>query len=523
MGFTECRTDRKLVRHRVAERLPALAVALSAMVIAWPATAAADQKVGDYSRGALYGSVVDTATGKPLADATVAIVTPDGKVLAWTKTNADGKYAVAADTINVLHLRPSHRRGLLEEICRGIGNVVMAPVKVAVGAVSKPGETVKSAVEASILGNPAPLTAQVTNSLTDKVRATPKNADLSARQAACTELFSERQSAKRAKKPGLCAGELSIAVSAPGYKELKGAAGAYWLEPPVEEKGKTKLGVQAWLETVKMVSAAAPPDKKSEVAEEALLLVDPRAEPALAPAGSKVHLSVRLKNPVGFGPKVRIFARERQKDTVAELTATDPKTPDLYGGDLVLDKDLQDGNTQIAIGVLRMEPLEVKLPKAKEDPLMRFAGRLDDLEAGKPFEFDPRIFACENRMDLTITVLDPKQATPSGSGSAVPMPPGKTAPAPAANVPPPPGTAPAAGTPAPAPAPTAPPASDKAPGAPAPAPGTPPAPAKPAGTPAPTPATPAGGTPPAAPPAPADSKPPAGPPPAAPAPAGGKG
>ena len=102
---------------------------------------------------------------------------------------------------------------------------------------------------------------------------------------------------------------------------------------------------------------------------------------------------MHLKNPVGFGPKVRIFAREKKKDTITELTVTDPKKPDVYTGEMTLDKGLPSGETQIAIGVLRTEPLEVKVPKAKEDPLLRFASRLDELEAGKPFEYDPRIFA----------------------------------------------------------------------------------------------------------------------------------
>ena len=99
---------------------------------------------------------------------------------------------------------------------------------------------------------------QVGNSLADKVKSTPTNADKSARQTACNEFFSERQSAKKSKKPGLCPGELSLAVSAPGYKELRGAAGAFWLEPAVEEKQKAKLGVQAWLETVKLAPIRRP-------------------------------------------------------------------------------------------------------------------------------------------------------------------------------------------------------------------------------------------------------------------------
>ena len=476
MGSTPCRSELISGRHPFAcNRATALAAAILVSFAVFPpiARGQAASAGPDFSKGALYGTVIDTATGKPVADATVAIVAADGKVVNWTKTNAEGKYALAADTYNVLHLRPSHRRTLLEEVCKGVGNVAMAPVKVVAGAVSRPGDTVKSAVESTILGNPAPLAAQVTNSLTDKVKAVPTNADTGTRMAVVNEIFSERQVAKKAKKPGQSPGELSIAVSAAGYKELKGAAGAFWLEPAVGDKSKPKMGVQAWLETVKMAAAAAPADKKSEVAQEALMLAEPVVTPALAPPGSVVHISVHLKNPVGFGPKVRVFAREKKKDTVTELVVKDPKTPDLFSGDMTLDKTLPSGETQIAIGVLRTEPVEVKIPKAKEDPLLRFAGRTEELEAGKPFDYDPRIYGCENRMDMTITVLGGAQGATAGAGGSVPPPPGKTA----APIPGPPGAKPAA-PPAPAP-----------PGAtpPAPAPGT-----TPPSTPAPAPPPPAG-------------------------------
>jgi hypothetical protein len=450
MGSALIQSCRKQGLRSVGIRRFAPLSALLILSAAGPLCADSKAKGPDFRKGALYGAVVDTTTGKPIPDATIGVLAPDGKVLGWTKTNAEGKYAIAADTFAVLHLRPSHRRGLLEQICRSVGEIVTAPVRVAVGAVSRPGETLKSAAEATIMGNPTPLATQVANSLTDKARSTPIDAEKSARQAACHEIFSERQAAKKAKKPGLCPGELSLAVSAPGYKDLKSPAGAYWMEPPVEEKKKTKLGVQAWLETVRLAPAQAG-DKKSEVAQEALLLADPQVEPVLAPPGATVHLSVRLKNPTGFGPKVRIFAREKKKDTVAELTAADPKQPELFTGSLTLDKGLAVGETQIAIGVLRTEPLEVKIPKAKEDPLLKFAGRLDELEAGKPFDYDPRIFACENRLDLTINILDPRQATPAAGAAPVPAPPGNT-PTVSPPVPDPPGKKPPNGS-SPVPAP----------------------------------------------------------------------
>ena len=57
---------------------------------------------------------------------------------------------------------------------------------------------------------------------------------------------------------------------------------------------------------------------------------------------------------------------------------------------------------------LRAEPIGVNLKDNKVDPLLEFAQCLEDLDSDKPYEFDLRIMASENRLDLPLTVLDPK-------------------------------------------------------------------------------------------------------------------
>src|SRR5205085_2844994 len=96
-----------------------------------------------------------------------------------------------------------------------------------------------------------------------------------------------------------------------------------------------------------------------------------------------------------------------------------------------LDPKLPAGKTTISFVALRSEPIEVKLDKKKGDPLLEFVRRLDDLDPDKPYSYDPRIMASENRFDLPCTVLDPKQST-------APAPAGQTPPDPAGKKPPPP-------------------------------------------------------------------------------------
>lgn len=91
----------------------------------------------------------------------MGVLDTKGHILAWGKTNAQGEYALAVAPKTALQLHPSRRRGLLEQVCRAVGNVVTAPVKVVGEAVTKPGQTVSAAAVSVATGTPAPLAAQM--------------------------------------------------------------------------------------------------------------------------------------------------------------------------------------------------------------------------------------------------------------------------------------------------------------------------------------------------------------------------
>lgn len=377
----------------------------------------------DWSKGALFGRVLDTTTGKPLPDATVALQDKKGKILGWAKTNAEGQYMLAADSLTALQLRPSRRRGFLENLARGTGQVIAAPVKVVAGVVKQvdPVNTVKATVIASVTANPAPLAAEAVKTtgkaIQDQTTAT-------ARASTARSVMGERQAAPKEKRKDLVPGEVFLSVTAPGYKELKDKAGAYWLEPPTPASpdGKSPAtGVRAWLETVKLAPLTAA-DKKCEVENNAVLLSEGVLNPAQVALGAPIKLSVKLATPGNQPLKIRVFARENRKRTVVELKPQDG-APGLFTGDMILDKEIGLGDTVVTIVALRAEPLEVNLKDNKEDPLLEFAKGLDDMEAGHSYEYDPRIMASENRLDLTLTVLDPKTATVVAPTTAsVPLP-----------------------------------------------------------------------------------------------------
>jgi hypothetical protein len=395
---------------RSVTSITALAAALLLRGVA-PAFADEKPKEPDFSKGALHGKVTDLATGKPVAGATVALKDKDGKVLAWTKTDDKGEYAIAADTLTVLSLRPSRRKGLLEEIARTVGDVVTAPVKVVGEVVKDPVGTAKTVAVTAATGNPIPATVGAVKAVAEDPAKPAKEKAAQAKENAVKTVLGERQAAAKEKKAVAAPGETVLVVTAPSYKDLNGKAGAYWLEPREEKSDKTPkpCGPKAWLETVQLAPMAS--DKPSAVAQAAFLVADCKAEPSLVTPGGTLKIVAKLQSPPGEKRPVRLFARESKKKTVVELR---PGENGLYAGELKLDEKCDIGDTVVSVVALREEPIDVKLDRKKADPLLEFVRRLDDLDSDKPYEYDPRIMASENRVDLAVTVLDPKKATPSG-------------------------------------------------------------------------------------------------------------
>lgn len=366
--------------------------------------AKAPTKPSPFRNGILLGRVVDQA-GKPVPNAVVALQDPNGKVTAWTRSNDKGEYALAADPKVALHLLPSRRRGLLEQCIRAVGDVVMAPVKIAGGAVANPGHTTESAAISVASGTPGPLVAA--SIVTTPDRHTAAQTEKEARAMAARSAFGEGPYSAENRKKGT-KGQAQLLVGCNGFKDARLVAAAYWMEPPTADK-QNPLGEQAWLETIKLAPTA---DKaKSDVTPEAVMLSDPLAQPTLSPPGQPVQLQVKLKTPPTPDHSIRIFAREKTKNVAVELL---PKQgdPTLFVGSLPLDKNTPPGDTTICIAALRQEPVELRLDPKKNDALLEFVRRLDDMRPDKPYEYDPRIMASENRLDVKVTVLPPKSESP---------------------------------------------------------------------------------------------------------------
>jgi len=356
-----------------------------------------------FAKGVVFGKVLD-GCGKPVADATVVMLARTGKVLTWSVTDADGYYALAANPKVALDIEPSRNRGLLRMCATAAGEVAMAPVKAFANMVANPGLTVAAAGVSIASGTPAPIEAQA-------IAAQVPNHQT----AVQTQLATQGAVAAQALGVGIqlapqdlsTEGQAVLLIEAPGFKKAAVKVAAYWLEPPTKDNGYAE-GLRAWVDTVKMAPAAAKED--TQVQSEAFTLCEAKVTPTLAPADSDIRISVKMTGPSDESHQVRVFARECPRNQVIELKPG--KDKDVYEGTMHLDRLCSLGDATICICALRNQPLDVKLDTKNTRTLITFVKRLEYMEAGKQYGYDPMILASQNRQDVKLLVLSPKAETP---------------------------------------------------------------------------------------------------------------
>jgi hypothetical protein len=377
--------------------LAALAALIPQIVVAHP------NHKDPFIRGAVFGRVEDSA-GKPVAGATVAILARTGKVISWGRTDAKGCYVLAANPKVALDIQPSRNRGLLRMCYLAAENVAMAPVKVIANVVANPGLTVANAGVSIASGTAAPLEAQALESQVPN-HETAVQAQLATQGAVAAQALGVGP--KFVDADTSTEGQANLLIEAPGCKKAVVKAGAYWVEPPTKEDGKA-IGLQAWVNTVKLAADGAKGD--AVVVSEAYSLCDASVTPTLVAAGSDVHICVKLTCPDEGNRPVRVFARECPRNQVVELLPG--KIKDVYEGTMKLDRLSSLGDATICIAALREQPVDVKLNVNSSEALTRFVKRLEDMEAGKPYGYDPMVMASDNRADVKLTVLSPKMEAP---------------------------------------------------------------------------------------------------------------
>jgi hypothetical protein len=356
----------------------------------------------NFERGMLRGKVVDL-TGKPVAGAIVAVEQAGGKVIAWTKTDANGEYRISTDPKLALNLKPSHCRGLLEQCVLAASGAAMDALRAAGSTILTPGNTIRTGAVAVASGTPGQDVAQGTASSLPTVGTTPGQVGQAAGGAATNAAL--LGTPNRPMPPPCTHGQADILISAAGFKETCLADAAYWMDPASVDKSD-RIGVSACMQTIKLAPTAGK--DKAVVVPDAITLTDLAVQPELAPQGSDIQITVKLNSPdPTTAQKVRVFARLAARNVVVELLPIAGQK-DVFGGKMSLARKAPVGPTTLCIGALRTEPIEVKLSGKKSDPLVAFVTRTQDMNGSKPYGYDPFVMASENRLDTKITILPAK-------------------------------------------------------------------------------------------------------------------
>lgn len=388
-----------------------VSLACLAFAIVTPGPAIAAPRLDDpYVGGLICGKVLD-AGDKPMSGATVVLLGPNGKVLTWTRTDDAGRYTLAADPKLALDIRPSPNRGLLMRCCNAAAEMAMAPVKVVANMIANPGLTVAAAGVSIASGTAAPIEAQAVRAQLPN-HATAVQTQLSAQRAAAAQLFGVGPNPGG---PDLCTeGRASLLIEGGGCGCAAASPNAYWIEPSVDRDG-IRIGLRTWVDTIQLSSAKGAGVAK--VVPEAFSLSDAKVTPSLAPAGSDVRISVRVSGPLDSDHPIRVFARWGPRNQVIELKPG--KDGALFEGTMKLDRQASPGAATVCIAALRAEPVEVKLDSKDPAALFRFVCRLDDMNAGSKYGYDPMIMASENRADVHMLVLSPSAESPATSRSGI--------------------------------------------------------------------------------------------------------
>jgi len=386
--------------------------ALASLLLLWGSLVVpAAERGPDLRAGVLYGVITDAESGKPLSGVTVAALDSKGHPIAWGKTDDSGRYALPAAPLKALNLEKEGRGGgLLAGLVRGTGKLIGTAVdvtvdatKVVAGAVV--GQQTLGAAAAVVnpgtgSGPTAQAKAQIAQESAGKASQRVKGElDLEEKPHA------KRPEAKKTEKPVTAGpGQVILKAALSNYQEFQGPASVYWMEPPVAEKGQPQIGPQAWLEPVKL--AASGKEGKSCVCPTRIVIEDARLEPDLATPGSTVKVSARVNAPKQEGLAYRVFLVDDRAHAVVELK---PGDGGRYLADWTVPEKHPLGDTVLVLAALRTRPVTVDVSRAQEDPLPRLAARLDDLKPSHKYEYDPRICASHNRVELRFIVLDPKK------------------------------------------------------------------------------------------------------------------
>jgi hypothetical protein len=408
----------------------ALASILTATLSVIPVHAAAEDVVHVSGR-------IMAADGKtPLTEAAIAAYDEKGKVIAHGKTDADGRYTLAVPR-GALHLTKKKGGNFLGGILKGAGSLLNVAAGVAPMAMGGLGGLGSLGNVAGLAGGSNPLGA--ISGLAgggNPLGALAGSGGRLSGGAGMPQGMDMRKMMEMAKKNALAAGvdskmldeamkgyggmfgdddggfgedapaanapgAMILRVTAAGRSEAGGVGQLYWMQDEtVQEEGKEKKRTSAWVDPICL--AKEGDELPSRIVRGYFAIVDGGLDPAIVEVGKTVTVAIKL--PLPDEPKVDLVVIARNAKTGETWELTPDKEPGVYKAEIPVDKAKFAKNDQtLSILAYARDPKVEGRSKKAEDAISG-AGlwKLD-----KRFEYNPRIVASRNRVDLRLTVVEP--------------------------------------------------------------------------------------------------------------------
>jgi len=188
-------------------------------------------------------------------------------------------------------------------------------------------------------------------------------------------------------------------VAAPDGETIAGLSRVYWMQEEVYRKGgKEQRALVAWLDPVLLGEPGSR--GRSKLDSDLLSFTEARLQPAIVERGGEVHVSVAFRQAVEPRTPVVVVARNARTGEMFELERTGQ---DRYEARFVVGKKhpLHDQILTI-IAYAGQDTRPGRIPEV-ERALLR-AGYWDPR---KRFVYNPLIVASRNRVELTLTVVEP--------------------------------------------------------------------------------------------------------------------
>lgn len=324
------------------------------------------------------GRVLDASGTRPVANVMVAVYDSKNRVVDYVKTDANGEYTLAIPR-SAMNLTRK-KGGFLHQVSRTVntavgtaGGLIGGPIKAGVRAA------------ASAAGGGDPLT----------------RAGIGAAVGIVNNIVDIVTGSGAAKRPleKSAPGVVTIRVAAEDGETIAGLSRVYWMQEEIYRAGgRESRALVAWLDPVLLAEPGAR--GRSTLGSDLLSFTEARLQPAIVERGGQVRIGVTFKSATEPRTPVVIVARNSRTGEMFELERAGA---DRYEATFEVGRKhpLHDQVITV-IAYAGQDTRPGRLPEV-ERALLK-AGYWDPK---KRFVYNPLVVASRNRVELTLTVVQP--------------------------------------------------------------------------------------------------------------------